>query len=268
MNAIPTAPGLNWITAESKGNKSQLILLPGMVCNHAAWAAQIQALADVAAIAVPEYGFLNSFTEMAHLILKHVEGRFSVAGHSMGGRIALELYRLAPERIERLCLLSSGHQPRPDGPAGDKEDAIRLELLDTARRQGMRAMADTWIPRLVAREYLEDASRVEYLRGMIEQHTPQHLEAQISAGQVRPDHTPLLPGIRCPALLIAGAADAVRPAKVLEQAAETIPDARLHVVPDCGHMPMMEEPELISSLLCGWLMEPAGVNKRPARARD
>lgn len=245
------------MTAEAKGDKSQLILLPGMVCNHTAWAAQIQALADVAAIAVPNYGTLRSFTEMARFVLKRVDGCFSVAGHSMGGRIALELYRLAPERVERLCLLSSGYKPRPEGSAGDKEDAIRLELLDTARRRGMRAMADMWLPQLVTREYLEENSRADCLRSMIEGHTPQHLEAQILAGQARPDHARLLLAIRCPTLLVAGAEDAFRPAQVLKEAAEKIPNARLHVVPDCGHMPMMEKPELISSLLRDWLMGPA-----------
>src|SRR5690606_18689164 len=110
-----------------------------------------------------------------------------LAGHSMGGRIAIEVCRLAPDRVERLCLLSTEHRPRPSGREGEEETKGRLALLHLARDNGMRAMALAWIPKLVAEQHLGDAGLVERIVSMIERYTPEQLEAHIEAGHTRPD---------------------------------------------------------------------------------
>jgi pimeloyl-ACP methyl ester carboxylesterase len=108
----------------------QIVLLPGLLCDEAVWGDQRGALGA-----------------MAELVLESVsEDRLLVAGHSMGGRVALEVLRRAPERVARLALLDTGYMPRAAGEAGENERAQRLRLLELARTKGMHAMGNEWAP--------------------------------------------------------------------------------------------------------------------------
>ncbi|HOZ62909.1 MAG TPA: alpha/beta hydrolase, partial [Burkholderiaceae bacterium] len=99
--------------------KPTLILLPGLMCDAIVWAPQVQALSAVANCVVPKYGTLNSLTAMAeHVLATAPTQRFALAGHSMGGRVAFEVMRLAPERAERLALLDTGFHPMGHGVDG------------------------------------------------------------------------------------------------------------------------------------------------------
>ncbi|MFI8666392.1 alpha/beta fold hydrolase [Qipengyuania sp. NPDC077410] len=230
-----------------------LVLLPGMACDRASWAGQVAALSDIATCMVADHGLHRSMTAMAEAALEQAPPRFAVAGHSMGGRVALEMVRLAPERIERLCLIGTEHLPRPKGEAGERETAGRRSLLEIARNDGMAAMACRWLPSLIAPDRRQDMALIEAIIAMVARHSPDQLEAQITAGHRRPDHRSLLPGIACPTLLIAGGADVMRPAAILEDMAGAIPGSRLCVIPGSGHMPMMEHPEIVSAAMRDWL---------------
>src|SRR5882672_6018556 len=99
--------------------KPVLLLLPGLLCDQANWAGQCAELADVADCRVPVYGSLDTIESMAaHVLSSSPARRFSLGGHSMGGRVALEVMRRAPERVERLALLDTGFQPLAAGEAG------------------------------------------------------------------------------------------------------------------------------------------------------
>jgi pimeloyl-ACP methyl ester carboxylesterase len=87
-------------------HRQPLLLLPGLICDQTAWQQQIDALADIAACACADYGSLDSLPAMAEAVLRSAPERFSIAGHSMGGRIALQVYRLAPHRVARIALLN------------------------------------------------------------------------------------------------------------------------------------------------------------------
>lgn len=240
-----------------------LLLLPGLLCDRAVWAAQSTALAGVARCVVPDYGLSASIEAMARLALAAAPApRFALAGHSMGGRVALEIMRLAPERVERLALLDTGYQPLTDGVAAQQERAQRHQLLATARERGMRVMGEAWAIGMVHPARLENrlAGEVfEQILAMIERSSPDVFAAQmIEALLGRPDATPVLRGIACPTLVACGRQDAWSPLARHVQMAERIPGARLCVIEESGHMTTMERPETVSRLLLNWLAETTG----------
>jgi pimeloyl-ACP methyl ester carboxylesterase len=236
---------------------STLVLLPGLMCDAAVWAAQVEALAGRVDCHVPDYGDLDSLGAMAEHVLATVPaGRFALAGHSMGGRVAFEVWRQAPERVERLALLDTSYHPLAPGEAGEAERRQRLALLEIARRQGMRTMAREWALGMVHPS--RHATPVfEAVLDMIERSTPGTFAAQIEALLARPDATALLGTIRGPTLLLCGREDAWSPPSRHEFMRDRIADARLVVVETCGHMSTMEQPTAVSAALRDWLDLPA-----------
>ena len=105
-----------------------VVLLPGLLCDETVWREQHAALsfAGVAECIVPSYGAAATIEDMARLVLDGVAAeRFSLAGHSMGGRVALAIAGMAPQRVERLALLDTGMDPIAPGEAGESERAKR-----------------------------------------------------------------------------------------------------------------------------------------------
>src|SRR6202167_3831774 len=98
-----------------------LLLLPGLICDQTVWQQQIDALSDLAVCTCADYGSLDSIPAMAEAVLRAAPERFSLAGHSMGGRVALQVFRLAPQRVARIALLNTGSSARPPGEAGEEE---------------------------------------------------------------------------------------------------------------------------------------------------
>ena len=122
-----------------------VLLLPGLLCDASVWPAQQAALQALAPVHVADYGDCSSIAAMAERALHDAPaGPLAVVGHSMGGRVALEIWRQAPGRVVGLALLDTGFQALPDGEPGVAERAGRMELLALARDQGMRAMGQRW----------------------------------------------------------------------------------------------------------------------------
>jgi pimeloyl-ACP methyl ester carboxylesterase len=232
-----------------------LVLLPGLLCDEAAWEGQRAALAGVDCI-VPSYGTLDSLGAMADSVLTAVTGpTLSLAGHSMGGRIALEIVRRAPQRVERLALLDSGVDPIAPGPAGVAERARRMALLEIARSRGMRVMGREWALGMVHPAHV-DTPVFDAVLDMIERKTPQIFAAQITALLGRPDACDVLRAVRCDTLLLCGRQDAWSPLAQHEQMHALLPGSRLAVVEDSGHMSTMEQPQAVAAALQDWLSRP------------
>ncbi len=233
--------------------KPTLLLLPGLLCDEIAWASQYADLAGVADCRVPLYRSAGSIEAMAeHVLGTAPTERFALAGHSMGGRVALEVLRRAPERVDRLALLDTGFRGLAAGEAGEKERAGRLRLLALARAEGMRAMGAQWASGMVRPERIGDAM-FEAILEMIERNTPDMFEAQIGALLARPDATGLLPLIACPVLLLCGRDDVWSPLAQHEEMRRAIPGARLEIIEQSGHMTTMEQPRAVSRALGRWL---------------
>jgi len=231
-----------------------LMLLPGLTCDAAVWAPQVQALADVAQCVVPAWGLRDSLTAMAEQVLAEAPSeRFALAGHSMGGRVALEVVRLAPQRVARLALLDTGAHPLAAGDAGAKERTGRMALLDIARAQGMRAMGRQWARGMVHPSRLH-TPLFDAILDMQARSSPEQFAAQQQALLKRPDAGPLLPTIGCPTLVLCGQEDSWSGPAQHQAMAAAIPGARLVIVPHCGHMCTMEQPAAVSAALRDWLL--------------
>jgi pimeloyl-ACP methyl ester carboxylesterase len=229
---------------------AQRVLLPGLLCDRAVWQAQLDALGPCHVV---DYGPLDSLRGMAeHVLATAPAGRLAVAGHSMGGRVAFEMWRLAPERIERLALLDTSYHPLADGPAGETERAGRLALLATARRDGMRTMAREWALGMV-HPSRHGTPLFESVLDMLARKTPDLFAAQINALLNRPDCSDLLATIRCPTLLLCGREDNWSTPARHEHMHGAVAGSRLVIVEQCGHMSTMEQPEAVSRALAEWL---------------
>jgi len=243
-------------------SRPTLLMLPGLVCDRAVWQPQIDVLSDRFDCVVPHYGKLDSLAAMArHALDTAPPGPLAVAGHSMGGRVAFEMLRLAPQRIERLALLDTSYHPLPPDEAGETERAGRFALLQRARTQGMRAMAREWAQGMVHPSRLGDPI-FDAVLDMFERSSVAAFAAQIEALLARPDMQPLLPLIRCPTLLLCGRDDGWSPPARHEFMHARIAGSRLVVVEQCGHMSTMEQPEPVTAALQAWLSMPNNVASR------
>jgi pimeloyl-ACP methyl ester carboxylesterase len=230
-----------------------LVLVPGIVCDEAVWAAQIEAFRSERPVVVADHGTLDSLADMAGALLDRAPARFALAGHSMGGRVALEVMRVASQRVTRLALLDTGYEALDPGVAGLQEKKKRYALLEIARERGMRAMAIEWARGMVHPDRLSDAPLIERLYDMISRKTPDQFAAQIRALLLRPNVADILAAIRVPTLVLCGKQDAWAPWPRHVDIAERVADSVLIGVERCGHMSPMEQPEQVTTALRDWL---------------
>lgn len=224
-----------------------VFLLPGLLCDDTVWRHQSAALSLQFDVRVPDFRGMDDFREMARSVLLDAPERFSVVGHSMGGRVAMELMFLVPERIDRFVVMDLGvHAVQP----GEKEQ--RMMLVHLAEQLGMEALADVWIPPMVARHRQDDAVLIAEIRAMVLRSTPEDYRGQIEAALKREDQSLYLPHIHHKALLVCGELDEWSPVAQHQSILDELPDAELAVIPGAGHMVTMEQPEVVSRLLLDW----------------
>jgi pimeloyl-ACP methyl ester carboxylesterase len=233
--------------------KPQLVLLPGMLCDHDYYEPQLAALRTVADVLIPSYPFVCSISEMAEQVLQQAPQRFAVAGHSMGGRVAQEIVARAPERVTGLGLCGTDYRgfQSPEERAG--EETRRVEWLELVNRTGFAAFAAQWAPRLVASARRNDQELLARIAKMAEGHGTRGLDAHCLAGLSRPDHTDLLGRITVPTLLIAGSEDYFRTPALHKEFGSRIPGARVAIIEGSGHMMSMEAPEEVNAHMLQWL---------------
>ncbi len=239
--------------------RETVLFLPGLMCDRAVWEPQLAALSARYACLVADYGAADSLTAMAQSVLGIAPPRFCLVGHSMGGRVALEVMREAAPRVTRLALLDTGHRARPEGQAGEAEALKRLRLLEIARSQGMRTMGREWVQGMVHPERLRDEALLESILGMIERKTPAIFAAQIRALLNRPSADAVLRAIRCPTLIVCGREDTWSPLARHEEMAAMVAGAHLAVIEESGHMVTMERPQQVTEALQCWLAAANGM---------
>jgi pimeloyl-ACP methyl ester carboxylesterase len=235
--------------------KPTLLLIPGLLCDEAVWP-QAAALRSIANVVIADHGECDSLSAMAAVALAKIPGQgpIAVAGHSMGGRVAYEVYRQAPQRVVKLAVLDTGYEPLEPGEQGEKEKQKRLALLDIARKQGMRAMGIQWAKGMVHPDRLQDAKLMNDIHDMIERKTADQFAAQINALLTRPDGGAVLSKVSCPTLVLCGEQDYWAPVSQHQEIAAMIPNSQLNIVPNCGHMSTMERPDELLGILREWLL--------------
>jgi pimeloyl-ACP methyl ester carboxylesterase len=225
-----------------------LLLLPGLLCDERLWRDQIAGLREVATCQVADTTQDASLGEMALRALAVAPPRFALAGLSMGGYLALEIMRRAPERVTRLALMDTGARP-------DTEDQSRRRrgLMSLTRSGQFKGVTPRLLPSLLHPDHLDGPLGFE-VREMAERIGREAFLRQQQAILHRPDSRPLLPGIAVPTLVAVGEQDQLTPPELSEEMAAAIPGARLVRVPQAGHLPPMEQPEVITGLMREWLL--------------
>lgn len=227
-----------------------LLFLPGLICDARVYAPQLAAFGDSAA--VDGYGMADSLEEMARVALAQVSGedRFDLFGHSMGGRVALEVYRLAPDRVNRLAISSTGTHP-----LGKNERASRAGTQTIGHEQGFEALVDAWLPPMIA-----EVNRVpdiyDPLKAMCMDQTQEKYDVQITALLDRPEVESLLPQITCPTMVMTGRLDEWSPPAQHEGIAKAIPNSELIIVEGAGHMIQYEAPDAVNAAIDNWRKTP------------
>ena len=227
--------------------KQPLLLLSGLLCDETIWADIPQRLQKMADIRVMSFRGVSSIGAMAQHVLASAPARFAVAGHSMGGRVALEVLRQAPQRISGLALLNTGVQTVRDGEPQSRQCLLRL-----AYGQGMAALAAQWLPPMLADGGARSPELMARLTAMVERSTPDSYAAEINALLHRPEALAKLPAVGVPTLLLSGSADEWSPISH-EAVLRRIPHATLFEIHGAGHMAPIERPDAVAVALRKWL---------------
>lgn len=228
--------------------KIPLVMIPGLACTGALFAAQIPVLAQEREVIIADHAGYDRMQDIAADILAKAPPRFALAGLSMGGYISFEIMRQAPQRVERLCLMDTS--ARADMP---EKTALREEALELVAAGKFMAVCHSTLNLSIAASRHEDDVLKQAIIGMAQDLGAQAWARQTRAIMGRVNSVPMLEGIICPTLVIVGDEDNLTPLDCAEEMAGGIAGARLEVISDCGHMSSMEQPDVLTKLLQEWL---------------
>jgi pimeloyl-ACP methyl ester carboxylesterase len=225
-----------------------LVFLSGLLCDEALWQHQLKALKDMADCHVMDTTIHNRVEALAKDVLASAPAQFALAALSMGGYVAFEIMRQAPQRALKLCLIDTS--ARPDTP----EQLRRRELLIAMSREGkFKGVTPRLLPMLIHPDRMDDKELTDIIMTMAERVGRDAFVRQQTAILKRPDSRPLLKSIKCPVQVIGGCQDALTPPEIVREIADGIKGAKLDLIDNCGHLAPLERPEEVNALMKKWL---------------
>ena len=228
--------------------KIPLVLLPGLLCDAALWRPQVEGLGALAEPLVIDLTRDDSLEGMARRALAAAPPSFALAGLSMGGYVAQEVMRQAPERVLKLALLDTS--ARADTP---EQSARRRGLIELSEKGEFKGVRPRLLPLLIHAARHEDKPLTDIVMGMAERVGKDAFLRQQKAIMGRPDGREDLRRIACPTLVLCGRQDALTPLALHEEIAGLVPGARLVAVEDCGHLSTLEKPVTVTAAIRQWL---------------
>lgn len=239
-----------------------LVFLHAFPLNRMMWSEQEQALASqFRVITIDLRGHGESDAPLWHYsldqaaddvrgLLDHLSIRHAIiVGLSMGGYIAFAFYRKYADRVKGLVLADTRAQADTD-----EGKRARFEMAQIAYKQGPGAIADIMIPKLLSPATIQTRPElVQRVRTMIEGNQVSGIAGDLMAMAERPDSLPLLQQITCPTQIIVGELDGPTPPSDARLMAEKIPNARLAVIPEAGHLSNLEQPDRFNEILCAFI---------------
>ena len=221
-----------------------ILLVPGLNCSPRVYEAQIPALWELGQVTVADHRRDNTMPAIAKRILSAAPPRFRLAGFSMGGLIAMEIMRQAPDRVAKLALLDTS--ARPETPVQTER---RGKLMALARNERLIEINDVLWPLIVHESKKDDTPLRAAVDKMALETGGEAFVRQEEAIIARADSRPLLSAIKCPTVMIVGDSDQLIPPAHAKEIADGISGARLETIANCGHMSTMEEPAKVTKLL-------------------
>ncbi len=237
------------MSARSMAVPEPLVLVPGLNCTAALYAPQWPALASGRPILVAETSSDETIGAIAERLLAAAPERFALCGLSMGGYVALEVMRRAPERVTRLALLDTSAKP-----ATPETNQPREQMIALAEKGAFDNVTTLLWQKLVAPARLADEALRLLVRQMAEDVGAAGFVRQQRAIMGRVDSRPGLSAITVPSLVIVGAEDEITPPVEAKTIASGIgASARYLEIPGCGHLSTLEAPEIVTRALLDWL---------------
>lgn len=230
-------------------SKTPLLLLPGTLCDAQMWQQQMNELSDVAACAVIALE-QNSIQAMAQTVLAQAPERFALAGFSMGGIVAIEIMRQAPNRVQKLALMDTN----PNPPRQEQIDGWKMFIQMAHDGQFSAITPKYLLPNMIHPERNNDKEMVSTILNMAESVGKETMIQQMTALMNRPDGRDVLPAISCPTLLLTGRQDVLCTVGMHEEMRDMIPEAQLTIIEDSGHMTTLEQPTAVTEALRQWLI--------------
>ncbi|MFY9289044.1 MAG: alpha/beta hydrolase [Alphaproteobacteria bacterium] len=229
-------------------NRMPLILLPGLLCDEALWQNQINALKSIADCSVPNITQHDTMSALAREVLAKAPKQFALAGLSMGGYVAFEIMRQAPERVLKLCLLDTSAR------SDTTEQSQRRRLLLSMSTKGeFKGVTPRLLPSLIHPDRMQDKDLTHIIMAMAERVGREAFHNQQTAILNRADSRATLKTISCPTQLIVGAQDALTPPDIMREIAAGISHAKLTIVDECGHLSPLEKPDDVTQAMRSWL---------------
>lgn len=224
-----------------------LLLIPGLVSDSRVWRALKEHTPAGFVAKDADVTRDDDLRAMARRLLDEFPGTLLPVGHSMGGRVAMEMARQAPDRVCGLVLADTGHHPLKEG-----EMAGRQAKIDLAHKD-MAGLAAEWLPPMVAPARAADKDLIEDLTGMVLAAGPEVHERQIRALIGRPDAAEYVPDMTCPILLVTGDQDGWSPEAQHREIADLARDAEVHVIGGAGHFLPVERSDELIAVILDWL---------------
>ncbi len=225
-----------------------IILIPGLTCTPRLYAEQIPALWQFGPVTVADHRRDASMAGIARRILAAAPPRFALAGLSMGGYIAFDIMRQAPERVAKLALLDTG--ARAETAEATERRKVPIALAKAGR---YAEIPDLAFPLYVHRNRHGDEALKRVVRAMAAETGVEAYLRQQQAIMTRPDSRPGLAAIMCPTLVLVGDGDEATPPELAREIAAGIPNAKLAVIANSGHLSTLEQPEAVTQALVDWM---------------
>ncbi|MEK9557991.1 MAG: alpha/beta hydrolase [Alphaproteobacteria bacterium] len=224
------------------------IFIPGLILTRDIFAAQLDGLADTTTAKTADTLGRDSITAMAEAALALADGPVVPVGISMGGYIAMEMARLAPQRLAGIALLNTQHRADPPERRRQREATIEMAQSDRFRGVTRHLMKSFLSPAA-----LEDETLVARVIAMAEEVGRENFVLQQRAILGRRDQSDTLGALTVPALVLGGGLDTLTPPQASRDMAELIPDAELVIMEEIGHLSTIEAPDKITDILNAYL---------------
>ncbi|MEQ8664317.1 MAG: alpha/beta fold hydrolase [Rhodospirillales bacterium] len=228
-----------------------LVLLPGLLCTDVLYRHQLRDLSDVADMMVADLTRDDTIADMAGRVLDEAPPTFALAGLSMGGYVAQEVLRQAPERVERLALLDTSARSDDDTQRRRREGLIAQVRRSAPEK--FQGVTRRLLPLLIHPARQEDPAFVEPVQAMAKAVGQAAYVRQQTAILGRPDGRGDLGAIGCPTMVLCGREDILTPLELSEEMTQGIANARLVVIENCGHLATLEQPEAVNAAFREWL---------------
>ena len=224
-----------------------IVLIPGALATPSLWYHQETNLQSSSRFHHVDVLNSDSIIEMATRFAAISPEKFTLIGFSMGGYVALELYRHIPEKIEKLILINSAAKIVPE--KGQLERERSLDLINKGKFD--------FLIKLIFKNSIYDKNKHRTLLPVAQEMAHdvgvENYKNQLTAILNKPDHSSLLSTINCPTLLLASKQDNVMPVERSEHMEKQIKNSKLIYMEQCGHMATLEQPDSINQILTGWL---------------